>query len=111
MAGLGGALGLLVGERRLVDEHVGLVRGDPHRVARHRVPGDDDLAPGAARAHHLLGLTPRIVSPRCTRPNSGPGVSPRRGRLRRVEGAGPLRLEQRVAKRGASVATGTGAIG
>jgi len=45
VAGLHGALALLRGERRLVDEHVGLVRRDGDRVARARVSRDDDLAP------------------------------------------------------------------
>ena len=36
--------GLLLGERGLVHEHVGLVRGDRQRLARRGVAGEDDLA-------------------------------------------------------------------
>ena len=49
------ALGLLLGERRLVHEHVGLVRGDRERLARRGVAGEHDLAALPRRAHHLLG--------------------------------------------------------
>ena len=48
--GLGGALGVLVQERRLVDEQVGAVCGDDDRVGRRRVAADDDAPPGARLA-------------------------------------------------------------
>ena len=38
-----------------MDEQVGLVGRDPDRVGGRGVAGDDDLAPGAGRAHDLLG--------------------------------------------------------
>ena len=59
-------------------EHVGVVGGDPKRFARLGVAGEDQLASGPGVAHDLLRVTPRMVSPRCTRPNSGPGSSPSR---------------------------------
>ena len=60
------------------------------------------LRPGRGGPITWSGLTPRIVSPRCTRPNSGPGCSPRALRGR-VERARPLVLEQHVAVRLAAV--------
>ena len=44
------ALGLLVGERRLVDEHVGLVGGHAQRLAGRGVAGEHELAAAGARA-------------------------------------------------------------
>ena len=71
----GGPLALVIGERRLVDQQICGVGSDLHRLARRRVPGDHELAarlgaPSPARA------TPATVSPRCSRPKSGPGVTP-----------------------------------
>jgi len=48
------ALGLLVDERRLVDQHLGLMGGDSEQRGRARVAGDDDLAPGTIGAHDLV---------------------------------------------------------
>ncbi len=86
------ALGLLLGEGRLVDEHVGLVRGERERLARRGVAGDHDLAPlPASRPITCSGLTPATVSPRCRRPKSGPG--------RHTEPLGERRVEVSRARR------------
>ena len=50
------SLGFLVGEARLVDEELGLVRGHERELAGLGVAGDDDLAPAAGLADHLRGL-------------------------------------------------------
>ena len=99
--GLVGALALLLGEGRLVDEQVGLVRDLEHARGR-RVAGDDDLPPGPRRAEHLLRADtsappgarrpPRLEAaeerpsgtPSAARPRrrSGPGRGARRRRSR-----------------------------
>src|SRR4051794_32237126 len=53
--GLLRALGLLGGERRLVDEDVGLVGDHLEHLRRARVAGDDDLAARPVGADDLLG--------------------------------------------------------
>src|SRR5690606_36243920 len=50
MAGLLRAVALLLGERRLVDEQVGLVRRDAELLARRGVARQHDLAARARRA-------------------------------------------------------------
>ena len=46
---------LLLGERRLVHQHIGLMRGDRKRLTRRGITRDHELAPLARGAHHLLG--------------------------------------------------------
>src|SRR6202012_2870926 len=58
VAGLGRAFALLLGERRLVQQQIGLVAGDRERLARRRVARDHDLSPRARRTEHLLGADP-----------------------------------------------------
>src|ERR687891_833304 len=52
--GLGRAVALLGGERRLVDEHVRLAGDVEHGPRWSRVAGEDDLAPRPRRPQHLL---------------------------------------------------------
>ena len=93
-------------ERRLVDEQVGLV-GDERASCRSRrgVAGEHD-APAAARlAHHLLGRVDAVltVSPRCEAAEVGAGRDAELLRALRVEAAGALVLDQRVADRAPAV--------
>ena len=46
-------------------------------VARAGVAGDRELAPGRGGPITCSGVTPLTVSPRCTRPKSGPSVETR----------------------------------
>ena len=55
VAGLGRPVVLLLGERRLVQQQVGLVAGDLERLAGRGVARDHDLAPRARGPEHLLG--------------------------------------------------------
>ena len=55
VARLGGALGLLLHEGRLVHQQVGLPRHEAGHVARGGVAGEDDLAAAARLPHHLVG--------------------------------------------------------
>src|SRR3954468_13388576 len=55
VAGLEGALALVLDEGRLVDEQVRAVGGDPDHVARRRVAREHDLAPRPLRPDDLLG--------------------------------------------------------
>ena len=48
------ALALVLAERRLVDEHVGVPGRLDHGLRRAAVAGDHDLAPGPSRAEHLV---------------------------------------------------------
>ena len=58
VAGLARALGLLLGECRLVDEHVRFVGGDVSISHGEVSPEITILRPSRAAAHHLLGATP-----------------------------------------------------
>ena len=112
VAGLGGALALLLGERRLVQQQVGAVAGDRAASRTASVsPEITILRPARAGPSTCSGLTPRIVSPRWRRPNSGPGVTPSSvapPRDRTHPAAGPRRSRRRSAE--PRWATGTGAI-
>ena len=103
------ALGLLLGKRRLVHEQIGLVRGDDQRLAWRRVARDHDLAPRtlAARAP-ARGSHRSTVSPRCSRPKSGPGLTPSRSRQLRIQVPGASVLDERVAVAGVALVTRPG---
>ena len=86
-----------------MDEQVGRVRVDLGGLARPRVAGDDDAAPGARRADHLLG------------PHAGDGLAAlqapevralrdaERARRRGVEAPRPVVLDEGVAEGGRAV--------
>ena len=77
VGGLARALGLLLGEGRLVDEHVGLVGRDRERLAGRRVAGDDDLAALPRRRPSPARARRRRPSRRAAaRRSPGPGVTP-----------------------------------
>ena len=102
----GGALGVLVQERRLVDEHVGAVGGDDDRVGRRRVTADDDAPAGARLAHDLLGrdVVDRLAALQAA--EVGPRHHAEALRELGVEAAGARVLDERVAERGPAVADG-----
>jgi hypothetical protein len=101
-----GAVGLVVRERRLVDEHVGAMRRDDDGVGRRGVARDDDPAPGARLAHDLLGRHAGDRLPPLQAPEVGARRHAQPLRQLGVEATRPRVLEQRVAERGAAMAHG-----
>src|SRR3954452_3439534 len=98
VAGLERAVSRLLGERRLVDEHVGADRGGADHVARRGVAGDDDGAAGARRPDDLLGADAVAALAALQAPEVGPERHPaRRGELG-VEAPGALVLDDGVAE-------------
>ncbi len=101
VAGLGGALGVLLGEAGVVDEQVG-VGGGGDRLRRGRgVAADHDRAAVPARPHHLLGphrpRRPLDLLPALQRRERRPfGDACGPGRTG-VEPTGPRLLDQGVA--------------
>ena len=101
---LGGAVGLLVGEGRLVDEHVGALGEGANRLGRRGVAGDDDAASGSRCTDDRVRGEDAAVGERdrlaaLQRAALGPVRDAERlGRLD-VEAAGPLVLDERVADR------------
>ena len=92
VARLARPLGLLLGERRLVHQHIRLVRRDRQRLARGGVAGDHHLAALARRGPPPARAPPRSRSPRApaarspapaSRPTArrAPGPVPRAGIL------------------------------
>ncbi len=66
-------------------------------------PDSTSLRPGRAGPRTWSGVTPRIVSPRWTRPNSGPSCRPRRSAVSLSKLAGALVLVEHVAERRAAM--------
>src|SRR4029453_6952264 len=105
------ALPLVLAERRLVDEDVGVPRGLDHRLGGTPVSGDPALAPGTSRAEHLVRGDRRTVRERDRlaalqgAPLRAGGDTERVGRLD-VETPGPRFLHERVADRGDAVRNG-----
>jgi hypothetical protein len=104
VAGLGGALVLLGGERRLVDQEVGAVGGDPDRVARRGVPRQDDPPPRPGRADDLGGVDARHRLAALQAAEVGPERDAELGCALGVEAPRARLLDDRVAERGAAVA-------
>ena len=102
--GLQGALELLVGEGRLVDEDVGLVRGDLEHLARRRVARQHDLAPRAIGAHDLLGMHAVDDLAALQASEVGPEGHAQARRQLGVEAARARLLDDRVAEGAAAVA-------
>ena len=99
----GRALDLLLGEARVVDEQLRLVRGDPGHLAGRGVAADDELAPRARLAHHLARVDRAGAALDALAALEALELGARRnpeplGRLG-VEPAGALVLDQRVAVR------------
>ena len=95
-----------------MDEQVGLVGRDPDRVGGRGVAGDDDLAPGAGRAHDLLGDDAVDGLAALQAAEVGARGHAQALRLDRVERARALVLDQRVAEGAAwsGARRGTGAM-
>ena len=87
---LAGALGLLVGERRLRDQHLGSPGSLDDRLGRCRVTGDGELSSGPWRTDHLFGRDRRAVRKR----HCFSMLQPRRVRARSVRRGRP-RLRRR----------------
>src|SRR3954452_23555773 len=98
VAGLEGALALLVRERRLVDEHVGAVRGDAHHLGRRGAPGEDDPPAGPRRADDLLGADAVDGLAALEAPEVGTERDAERGRELVAQAPRPIVLEDRVAE-------------
>src|SRR4029077_3830413 len=101
VAGVGGALGLLLGEAGVVDEQLPSLAGLTRRPAGSRVAGDDDRAAGARLAHHRAGLDRPLgaVNPLAPLQRREVGAFLHAELLRglRVEASRTLPLDQRVA--------------
>src|SRR3954453_16334097 len=100
--GLSRALGLLVGERRLVDEHVGLVGGDGELARRPGIARDDDLATSPLRADDLLGAHAVDRLALLQAAEIGPGRHPEPRRDLGVEAPRPRVLDDDVGQRRAA---------
>ena len=98
MRGLDRAVALLLDEGGLVDQEVGVVRGDRQRRGRRRVAGDHQLAARAGGPHDLLGRDSVDALPALQAPEVGTGAHAQALGQRGVEAAGTLLLEQRVAQ-------------
>ena len=100
--GGGGALALLVGEARVVDEQLGAVGGGERRAAGCRVAGDDDPPPAPRLPYHLPRAHDRSVRSlhllsALEPPEVGTVGDPEPRRRLGVEVTGPIVLDQRVA--------------
>ena len=100
--GLARTLGLLLGERGLVHEHVGAVGGDDERLARRGVAGEHELAPEPRRAHHLLGAHPADALAALQAAEVRARRDPELLRDRGVELPRPGLLDERVPERAAA---------
>ena len=101
---LTGALALVVAERRLVDEQLGVVREVDVVERRRGVARDQHLAARARRAEHLIRRHDAAVVERdrlagLQAPALGAGRHAERVGLRDVEAARPRLLDERVAER------------
>ena len=99
VAGLGRPVVLLLGERRLVQQQVGLVAGDLQRLAGRGVARDNDLAPRARRPEHLLRANAADYLAPLQLPELGSLDHAERGGGLRVELPGPLVLVDHVPER------------
>ena len=105
---LGRALGLLLAEGRLVDEHVRLLGDLEHGPGRGSVTRQDDLPPGPSRAEHLFGRDLAASGQRDRLPTLEPSEEwalrnpERRGRLD-VEATRPRHLHEGVPIRDGAV--------
>src|SRR5205823_4327943 len=96
--GLGRPVELRLGERRLVDEHIGAVCSYPELGTWAGVAGDGQLAPRTRSAHHLLGghSGHGLASLQAAEIRAGTYAERRRGL--RIKLPRPLVLEQDVSE-------------
>ncbi len=101
MARFGGSLGLLVGEARIVDQELGLVRRQRGHLAGSGVARHHHLSAAPHRSHHLLGLDRAVWAPhrlsRLEPAEIGAGTDAELLGERGIEPPRPLVLDQGVA--------------